>query len=76
MGLIVGTVTNGNANAWAVEGLKDVIHFAVDAHEAGCAKPGAPIFHLVGAPGSSSCKLTFLSSKLTFLSSKLTSVLN
>ena len=39
-------VTNGNANAWEVPGLKNVIHFAVDAHEAGCAKPGAPIFHL------------------------------
>jgi FMN phosphatase YigB (HAD superfamily) len=45
-GLLVGTITNGNADAWAVPGLRDVIHFAVDAHSAGAAKPAPPVFHL------------------------------
>eukprot|EP01047_Picozoa_sp_COSAG01_P076987 COSAG01_NODE_13706_length_1545_cov_4.065007_2_plen_125_part_00 len=42
----MGTITNGNADAWAVPGLRDVIHFAVDAHSAGAAKPAPPVFHL------------------------------
>ena len=46
MGLAIGTVTNGNADATKVPGLKDRIDFAVDAHMAGAAKPAPPIFEL------------------------------
>lgn len=45
-GLIIGTITNGNADATKVQGLCDVISFAVDAHQAGAAKPNPAVFHL------------------------------
>lgn len=49
MGLSIGTVTNGNADATKVPGLCDRIDFAVDAHGAGAAKPAPPIFLLAVA---------------------------
>eukprot|EP01043_Picozoa_sp_COSAG02_P003413 COSAG02_NODE_83_length_39665_cov_25.213719_12_plen_360_part_00 len=45
-GLIIGTITNGNADATKIRGLCDVISFAVDAHQAGAAKPNPAVFHL------------------------------
>jgi HAD superfamily hydrolase (TIGR01549 family) len=45
-GLLIGTITNGNADATKVPGLSDVIDFAVDAHQAGAAKPKPAVFHL------------------------------
>lgn len=45
-GLLIGTITNGNADATKIPGLKEVIHFAVDAHQAGAAKPNPAVFHL------------------------------
>ena len=46
MGLIIGTITNGNADATKIRGLCDFISFAVDAHQAGAAKPNPAVFHL------------------------------
>ena len=45
-GLLIGTITNGNADATKIRGLCDVISFAVDAHQAGAAKPNPAVFHL------------------------------
>lgn len=45
-GLLIGTITNGNADATKIRGLCDVISFAVDAHQAGAAKPKPAVFHL------------------------------
>ena len=45
-GVVVGTITNGNADATKVPGLRDVISFAVTAHQAGAAKPDPAVFQL------------------------------
>ena len=45
-GVVVGTITNGNADATKVPGLRDVISFAVTAHQAGAAKPNPAVFQL------------------------------
>eukprot|EP00954_Amorphochlora_amoebiformis_P020679 1341068-Amorphochlora_amoeboformis.AAC.3 len=38
-GIIVGAITNGNANVWEICGLRDLFDFAIKAEDAGEAKP-------------------------------------
>ena len=43
-GLIIGTITNGNADAQAVPGLGSLVDFSITAKDAGAAKPSPRIF--------------------------------
>ncbi|CAE7870466.1 unnamed protein product, partial [Symbiodinium microadriaticum] len=45
-GVSIGTLTDGNANPFTIDGLKDVIDFAVNAVEAGAPKPDRRMFAL------------------------------
>ena len=43
-GCVVGTITNGNADASTIAGLRDLVDFALTAEGVGAAKPDAAIF--------------------------------
>eukprot|EP00439_Symbiodinium_sp_Y106_P011970 s5921_g1.t2 len=45
-GVSIGTLTDGNANPFTIDGLRDVIDFAVNAVEAGAPKPDRRMFAL------------------------------
>ena len=45
-GVVVGTITNGNAEARLVPGLGELVDFAVTAEQAGAAKPSPAIFEM------------------------------
>ena len=43
-GKVIGTLTNGNGDALAIEGLRDLIDFALTAQDVGDAKPSRAMF--------------------------------